>query len=231
MSDSPYALGIGVGTKNRDGDWLEVFYPSPLLHPSAALAEALAEHTGGSAVSALTSDDLLKVAALCAEAGKAELAGHCEAMADSDRPAVMVLLQADEAPGSVPEAYLKLHGHGRTTWKSRAHVVGIAAMAMRRVVINLARQRDRLRRQGSDAGDLPDPEGARATPERTALAVDAALVRLARLDPRKAQLVELRFFGGLSLAQAANVQGVSLATAKRDWAFARTWLLREVTRG
>ena len=108
MSDSPYALGIGVGTRNRDGEWLEVFFPSPLLHPAAELAGALADHAGGDTVTPVDGDTLKTIAGHCAEAGAADLAAHCEAMATSDRPAVMVILSDDAAPASVPEAYLKL---------------------------------------------------------------------------------------------------------------------------
>lgn len=102
MSESVIAFGLGVGTQNSQGDWLEVFYPAPLLHPSPSLA-ALAADIGNATVLDAAQLQLL------AAAGDGELAGLCQQLADSDRPATLVLQALDTAPDSVPAAYLKLH--------------------------------------------------------------------------------------------------------------------------
>ena len=132
----------------------------------------------------------------------------------------------------VNEAYLRLARDRKQDWGSRARVVGIAAMSMRQILIERARARDAQKRGGGrvrvtlDGGLLP----AESQPVDL-LAVDAALVRLAGIDARQARLVELRFFGGLTVEECAEVLGVSPATVKRDWTLARAWLQREITRG
>jgi 2,3,4,5-tetrahydropyridine-2-carboxylate N-succinyltransferase len=108
MTDSLYALGIGVGTKNAAGDWLEVFYPRPLLHPGAELGDTLA--TAGftaTSVKEIGGNELSTLAEILG--GEPELADACRSMAGAERPAVLVALAEDAAPASVPEAYLKLH--------------------------------------------------------------------------------------------------------------------------
>ncbi len=109
MSASIYALGVGIGTRNAHGDWLEVYFPAPMMDPDGELAAGLI--SGGytrQTVHELDAAGLAELGKLCATAGSPELWSTCEAMADSDRPAVLVLLKEDSAPASVPEAYLKL---------------------------------------------------------------------------------------------------------------------------
>ena len=132
----------------------------------------------------------------------------------------------------VNEAYLRLAKDRKQDWGSRARVVGIAAMSMRQILIERARARDAQKRGGGRARVTLD-EGLLAGQAQTVdlLAVDAALIRLAGIDARQARLVELRFFGGLTVEECAEVLGVSPATVKRDWTLARAWLQREITRG
>lgn len=106
MTDSAFAFGLGVGTHNASGEWLEVFFPQPLLGPSAALATAAANCAPGSALNA---DELTQLSAALRAAGETEQAALAEQFAQSGRPAVAVLLTEDRAPANVPEGYLKLH--------------------------------------------------------------------------------------------------------------------------
>ena len=131
----------------------------------------------------------------------------------------------------VNEAYLRLVKDRKQDWRTRAHVVGIAAMSMRHILIERARARDAQKRGGGRARVTLE-EGLLAGDAQTVdlLAVDEALTRLAGIDARQARLVELRFFGGLTVDECAEVLGVSPATVKRDWTFARAWLQREITR-
>jgi RNA polymerase sigma factor (TIGR02999 family) len=132
----------------------------------------------------------------------------------------------------VHEAYLKLIDRDRVTVGDRQHFFSLAARAMRQIIVDHARHRLAQKRGGgarhTDVGDnLPDgrPDAAAAL-QRAAevLAVDAALSKLAVLDPRLARIVELRFFGGLDYEEIAEIAGCSVPTAKRDWARARAWL-------
>lgn len=137
-----------------------------------------------------------------------------------------------QATALVHEAYLRLMKEPNTRWENRAHFCAIAANSMRQILVERARARGRLKRAGDQQRvTLSDATAAAAPPE---LAVDvelldAALTRLAALDPPLARLVELRFFGGLSIEETAEVLGVSPATVKRHWATARAWLKREMT--
>ena len=124
-------------------------------------------------------------------------------------------------------------GQGESGWNSRGHFFGAAAIAMRRILIERARARNSLKRGGGrtrvDLGDdaaAVDPASDEASDQMIAL--DAALTRLADLDPRKARVVMLRYFAGLSVEQTAAAMGVSPATVKNDWAFARAWLSKEI---
>lgn len=131
----------------------------------------------------------------------------------------------------VNEAYLKLRNHRPQQLQSRTHVVAVAAVAMRQVLIEAARSRGAVKRGGGAALVTLD-EGLIAGEPRTVdvLAVDAALHRLAEVDPKQAKLVELRFFGGLTIEECAEALGSSPATVKRHWAVARAWLQREISR-
>ncbi len=109
MSASLYALGVGIGTRNLNGDWLEVYFPAPMMDVSEELTAALSgAGYGGQAVHELDSDGLSELGKLCATVGAPDLWSICEAMVSSSRPAVLVMLDGDSAPASVPEAYLKL---------------------------------------------------------------------------------------------------------------------------
>lgn len=129
------------------------------------------------------------------------------------------------ATGLVHEAFLKLIDTHSVTWQDQAHFFRVAAQAMRRILVDHARRRSAAKRgrahEVSLPPDLPAP-GANGYEE--ILAVDDALVRLTGEDPRAARLVELRYFGGMSVEECARVMDISTATAKRDWTFARAWL-------
>ena len=131
----------------------------------------------------------------------------------------------------VNEAYLKLVDSRRVGWQNRAHFFAVAAQLMRRILVDVAR-RQRFQKRGGDWRQVSLPDGLElAAPLDTDIvAVDDALQELARLDPRKARVVELRFFGGLSLEETAAALSVSTDTVGRDWRAARAWLSRELQR-
>src|SRR5207253_973241 len=131
----------------------------------------------------------------------------------------------------VHEAWLRLTGKENPQWNNRAHFFGAAAEAMRRILIENAR-RKMARRHGGDQVrlDVDDLEIALPGADDQMLAINDALEKLAALDQPKAELVKLRYFAGLTIEQAAQVLGISEATAKRWWSYARAWLYREVNR-
>jgi len=135
----------------------------------------------------------------------------------------------------VNEAYLKLVGQRDVSWQNRAHFFGIAAQLMRRILIDHAR-RDRRVKRGNGTVHLPLDDVDPASPPLAIDAVDAydlhcALTRLEAIDPDQGRVVELRFFGGMTVEEAAEVMHVSSATIKREWAVAKAWLYRELTEG
>jgi RNA polymerase sigma-70 factor (ECF subfamily) len=130
----------------------------------------------------------------------------------------------------VHEAYLKLLKDRPERWQNRAHFCAIAAHAMRQILIERARARDALKRGGGQPRVTFD-EGLPVTqPEQSVdvIALDSALDRLAALDASQARIVELRYFGGLSIEETAEAMGISPATVKRHWAVARAWLAKEL---
>jgi RNA polymerase sigma factor (TIGR02999 family) len=131
----------------------------------------------------------------------------------------------------VHEAYLRLVGHATVEWKGRAHFFGVAAKAMRSILVDHARARGAAKRGwAARAITLDDAHGAAAPePGVDVLALHEALERLAEQDVRKSKLVELRYFGGLGIDEAAAVLDISPATVKREWATARAWLRRELS--
>ena len=133
----------------------------------------------------------------------------------------------------VHEAYLKLVDQRAVSgWNDRGHFFAVASQAMRRILVDYARQRHREKRGGVDEA-LPLEEALLAVADETDLdlvALDEALNRLAEIDPDQEKLVELRYFAGLSLDDAASALGVSRATAAREWQTAKAWLRRELTR-
>jgi RNA polymerase sigma factor (TIGR02999 family) len=136
-----------------------------------------------------------------------------------------------QATALVHEAYLRLVDQKATEWRSRAHFFGVAAKCMRSILVDHARAR-RAAKRGIGAtmltlgqvGDVADPK-----PAVDVLELEDALQRLTQLDPEKGRLVELRYFGGLSIDEAAEVLEVSPATLKRHWNAARAWLRRELS--
>jgi RNA polymerase sigma-70 factor, ECF subfamily len=129
----------------------------------------------------------------------------------------------------IHEAYLRLVGQQETDWQSRAHFFGVAAKAMRSVLVDHARAQRAAKRGGGAAQvTLADVDAVAPEPAVDVLALEEALTRLATFDPRKGQLVELRYFGGLGIEETAVVLGVSSATVKREWVLARAWLRREL---
>ena len=130
----------------------------------------------------------------------------------------------------VHEAYLRLIDQRDVQWQNRAHFFGIAAQMMRRILVDYARSRNNQKR-GGGAPRIALDEAVIVSEERAAdvVALDDALKSLAKIDERKSQIVELRFFGGLSIEETAEVLKVSPGTIMRDWTLAKAWLKREVT--
>jgi RNA polymerase sigma-70 factor, ECF subfamily len=136
-----------------------------------------------------------------------------------------------QATALVNEACLRMMRWDGAQWQNRGHFFGVSAQMMRRVVVDIARRRRAERRGGPRAVrvSVDDIDLAAIEPGTDLLAIDAALEQLAAHDARKARIVELRFFGGLSMEEAAQTVGISLRTAHNDWAFARAWLFRALT--
>ena len=132
----------------------------------------------------------------------------------------------------VNEAYLRLIDWKPAHWQNRAHFFGVAAQLMRRILVDFARARDQDKRGGA-ACQVSLDEAAAVSVERVAefIALDEALDQLAAIDPRRSRMVELRFFGGLSEEETAEVLKVSPRTVRREWSLARAWLHRELRQG
>jgi RNA polymerase sigma-70 factor, ECF subfamily len=130
----------------------------------------------------------------------------------------------------VHEAYLRLIDVSSVEWEHRAHFFAVAAQIMRRILLDAARKRVTAKRGGAsphlNLDEVPHPSSEQG---RELIALDDALNRLAQIDPRKAQVIELRFFGGLSVEETAAVVKVSKDTIMRDWRLARAWLLNELS--
>ncbi len=131
----------------------------------------------------------------------------------------------------VNEAFIRLVDQRNVHWQNRSHFFGIAAQMMRRILVDYARSRNYAKR-GGGARKLSLDEGLIVSPERSeeVVAVHEALERLAKIDPRQAQIVELKFFGGLSNEETAEVLTVSPGTVARDWTMAKAWLRREISK-
>ena len=140
--------------------------------------------------------------------------------------------QTLQATALVHEAYIRLVGSEAQNFSGRTHFFAAAAEAMRRILIDNARRKQRLKRGGGQQKiDINDVEPAVEAPSEDLLALDEALDRLAKMDKVKADLVKLRFFAGLTLEQAAGLLNLPERTAKRYWAHARAWLYRQVNEG
>jgi RNA polymerase sigma-70 factor, ECF subfamily len=129
----------------------------------------------------------------------------------------------------VNEAYLRLAGQNNPNWQSRVHFFAVAARAMRQILVNYAKSY-RAQKRGGGALKIELDEAALVSPEESKEIVDLheALEKLAALDPRKARVVELKYFGGLSHDEIAEVMKVSAVTVRRDWVFAKAWLHSEL---
>ena len=131
----------------------------------------------------------------------------------------------------IHEAYLKLIDQNRVKWQNRAHFFAVSAQLMRRILVDLARKRHAQRRGGfAQKLSLDDAPTLAHSPAREVVAVDEALTALAALDPQKSRVVELRFFGGLSIEETAEVLKISPATVMREWKRAQAWLYAEISR-
>jgi RNA polymerase sigma factor (TIGR02999 family) len=131
----------------------------------------------------------------------------------------------------VHEAYMRIVVQEQIQWQSEEHFIGVAAMMMRRILLNHAKSHNRLKRGGGAYKiALADTDIAINDDGIDLIELDEALERLSRDHIQESQIVELRFFGGLSIAETARVLNVSESTVERDWKFARTWLLRELSK-
>jgi RNA polymerase sigma factor (TIGR02999 family) len=131
----------------------------------------------------------------------------------------------------VNEVCLRMLVWDQARWQNRGHFFGVSAQMMRRVLVDIARRRDAERRGGRDAVRVPlaDVDAPVAQRDEDLVAIDEALEKLARLDARKAKVVELRFFGGLSVEETARALDISVRTVHNEWTFARAWLYRALT--
>ena len=133
----------------------------------------------------------------------------------------------------VNEAYLRLVGIDDVDWRNRAHFFAVSAQLMRRILVDAARVRGAIKRGGEaklvkdlSPDEVPAPDSSRAA---ELVELDDALTSLAQLDPRRAQVIELRVFGGLTMEEAGEVMGLSPQSVRRDWKLAKAWLLRELS--
>jgi RNA polymerase sigma factor (TIGR02999 family) len=132
----------------------------------------------------------------------------------------------------VHEAYLRLVGQDRVAWQNRAHFFGVAAQMMRRILVDHARGHRRGKRFGAAVRvTLDERAGVTGEPDCELLLLDEALNELTAIDPRQGQIVELRYFGGLSESEVAEVLAISRSTVTREWQIARGWLYRRVRTG
>jgi RNA polymerase sigma-70 factor, ECF subfamily len=146
---------------------------------------------------------------------------QCEAKGNSLQPTALV-----------HEAYLKLVGQSRAEWQGRTHFIAVAAEAMRRILVDHARQRRAIKRGGArQRMTLDERLAGEWQADEDVLALEAALEKLSALDPRQAKIVELRFFGGLQVAEVAEALGMSKRSVEREWTMIRAWLRRELSEG
>ena len=130
----------------------------------------------------------------------------------------------------VHEAYVRLVDQTRIEWQNRAQFLGIASQMMRRILVDHARAKHAGRRGGGVANLPFDDAFGQVQPDDDVIRIHEALDGLAKVDPQGAKVIELRYFGGLSIEETADVMGTSASTVKREWATARTWLYRELSR-
>jgi RNA polymerase sigma factor (TIGR02999 family) len=159
-------------------------------------------------------------------------AGDCDLQNEASPRAVCAstLLDVHETVGRIDKAYLRLIDLKQIRWQDRAHFFAMSSRVMRRILVDVARA-NRSDKRGGDAPRVSLDEALLVSQEggQDLVALDDALQALARVHPRKSEVVELRFFGGLSLEETAEALHVSIDTVKRDWRFAKLWLLRELS--
>ena len=168
--------------------------------------------------------------------GDAQALERLAPMVESELRKVALAYMSQEDPGHtlqptalINEAYLRLIEWKAVEWRGRAHFYAVASKLLRRVLVNHALSRGARKRGGSAVQvSLIEAAGVTEAPSADILALNVALDKLAQFDPRKSQLVELRYFAGLSNEEAAEVLGSSLSTVNRDWKLARAWLFREL---
>ena len=136
-----------------------------------------------------------------------------------------------QATALVNEAYLRLIGAQQVDWQNRVHFLAVSARLMRRVLVDFARAKNYQKRGGGAQAVTLDEALVVVEPGRDLIAIDEALDALAKMDERKAKVVEMRFFGGLTVEETAAALGVSPDTVMRDWRLAKAWLMRELKGG
>lgn len=136
-----------------------------------------------------------------------------------------------QATALINEAYMRLVDYRRMQWQDRAHFLAVSAQLMRRILVEHARRRNLKRGGGMRHVSLEQVPELGSVRTKDVIALDEALDELARMDPRKARVVELRYFGGLSVEETAEALSISTVTVMRDWSSAKAWLYREMTGG
>jgi len=172
------------------------------------------------------------------DAGDSKAADHLLPLVYEELRKLAAVKMAQERPGQtlqptalVHEAWLRLTGDENARFEGRGHFFAAAAEAMRRILIDRAREKRALKRgAGAERVNLDELEVAAAADDDTLLAVDEALEKLAKEDPDSAEFIKLRFFAGLTNDEAASALGIPERTARRHWSFARAWLYRELRR-
>jgi RNA polymerase sigma-70 factor (ECF subfamily) len=154
-----------------------------------------------------------------------QLRGLARSMLNQESPG-----QTLQPTALVNETYLRMADQTRVDWRGKTHFFAIGAKMMRRILVDHARSKKRQKR-GGGMHRIPLDDDMRVTNrnDEDVLAIEAALIKLAELDPRQVQIVELRFFGGLTVDEVAEVLGVSKRTVESDWTMVRAWLRRELT--
>jgi RNA polymerase sigma-70 factor (ECF subfamily) len=151
-------------------------------------------------------------------------------LAKKTRNSTFVLQSSVQTTALVHEAYLKLIDQRDARWQNRAHFFAIAAQAMRRILIDSARKHVAEKRGGGgEKLSLDEVAAISREPNANLIALDLALTRLAEIDPQQSRLIELRYFGGLTIEETAEVLSLSPATVKREWTMARAWLHQTLT--
>ena len=171
-------------------------------------------------------------------AGKAQAADELLPLVYAELRKLAAARMSHESPNQtlqptalVHEAWLRLAGNQNVKWEGRAHFFGAAAEAMRRILIDRARRKQALRHGGGQERlDVDEVDIAAPAKDDELLAMDEALKKFTQVDRQKAELVKLRYFGGLTFEDAAEVLQISVPTANRWWAYARAWLFEEINR-